>query len=65
MCFFKGGGGTNFEPVIKWLSGSSKKYDGCIFFTDGIGEAPEKNQRCKLLRVVAGGEGRNHLKFSR
>jgi predicted metal-dependent peptidase len=61
----KGGGGTSFEPVMKWLSGSSKKYDGCIFFTDGIAEAPETNPRCKLLWVVAGGEGGDHLKFGR
>ncbi len=61
----KGGGGTSFEPVMKWLSKSPKKYDGCIFFTDGIAAAPETNPRCKLLWVVAGGEGRDHLKFGR
>ncbi len=61
----KGGGGTSFEPVMKWLSESPEKYDGCIFFTDGIAEAPETNPRCKLLWVVAGGEGGDHLKFGR
>jgi len=60
----KGGGGTSFEPVMKWLSTSPKKYDGCIF-TDGVADAPETNPGCKLLWVVAGGEGGDHLKFGR
>jgi predicted metal-dependent peptidase len=61
----KGGGGTSFEPVMKWISTSPKKYDGCIFFTDGVADAPITNPGCKLLWVVAGGEGGDHLKFGR
>lgn len=61
----KGGGGTSFEPVMKWLSARPREFDGCIFFTDGIADAPITNPHCKLLWVIAGGDGGEHLKYGR
>jgi predicted metal-dependent peptidase len=50
-----GGGGTEFEPVFRWML-NQPKFDGCIYLTDGCGPAPATRPRCKLLWLVAGGE---------
>jgi predicted metal-dependent peptidase len=51
-----GGGGTEFEPVFRWMQ-SQAQFDGCLYLTDGCGPAPTTRPRCKLLWVVAAGEG--------
>jgi predicted metal-dependent peptidase len=61
----KGGGGTSFEPVMKWLKNTSTRFDGCVYLTDGFAEAPETKPPCKLLWVVSGGEGGEHLRYGR
>ena len=61
----KGGGGTSFEPVMKWLKNTSTRFDGCVYLTDGFSEAPETKPPCKLLWVVSGGEGGEHLRYGR
>jgi predicted metal-dependent peptidase len=61
----KGGGGTSFEPVMQWLKNARTRYDGCVYLTDGFAEAPETKPPCKLLWVVSGGEGGDHLKYGR
>ena len=50
-----GGGGTEFEPVFRWML-NQPKFDGCLYLTDGCGPAPTTRPRCKLLWLVAGGE---------
>lgn len=61
--YVKGGGGTSFEPIMQWLRSCGTRYDGCIYLTDGFADAPESKPPCKLLWVVSGGEGGDHLKF--
>lgn len=61
----KGGGGTSFEPVMQWLISSKIRFDGCVYLTDGFAEAPESKPPCKLLWVVSGGEGGEHLRFGK
>ena len=50
-----GGGGTEFEPVFRWMQDQSQ-FDGCLYLTDGCGPAPTTRPRCKLLWVVTSGE---------
>ena len=56
-----GGGGTEFEPVFRWML-TQPKFDGCLYLTDGCGPAPNTRPRCKLLWLVADGEV-NELPF--
>jgi len=63
--FVKGGGGTSFEPVMQWLERQGRHFDGCVYLTDGYADAPETKPPCKLLWVVVGGEGGDHLKFGK
>ena len=57
-----GGGGTEFEPVFRWML-NQPKFDGCIFLTDGCGPAPTTRPRCKLLWLVTGGDDMDDLPF--
>ena len=50
-----GGGGTEFEPVFRWML-NQPKFDGCLYLTDACGPAPTTRPRCKLLWLVAGGD---------
>jgi predicted metal-dependent peptidase len=61
--FVKGGGGTSFEPVMKWLKTKGQRFDGCVYLTDGFASAPETRPPCRLLWVLVGGPGGEHLKF--
>lgn len=63
--YVKGGGGTSFEPVMRWLINTTMRFDGCVYLTDGFGDAPESKPPCKLLWVVSGGEGGDHLRFGK
>jgi len=58
----EGGGGTEFEPVFRWML-NQPKFDGCIYLTDGCGPAPTTRPRCKLLWLVAGGGEVDELPF--
>jgi predicted metal-dependent peptidase len=49
----EGGGGTDFDPVFRWMEGQPK-FDGCLYLTDGEGPAPSIRPRCRLLWVVRG-----------
>ena len=60
-----GGGGTSFEPVMEWLREHPRRFDGCIYLTDGEAEAPETKPPCRLLWVVQGDGGGDHLRFGR
>lgn len=59
-----GGGGTEFEPVFRWMQDQSQ-FDGCLYLTDGQGPAPTTRPRCKLLWVITGGDedGGDQLPF--
>jgi predicted metal-dependent peptidase len=50
-----GGGGTEFEPVFRWMADQSQ-FDGLLYLTDGYGPAPTTRPRCKLLWVITGGD---------
>jgi predicted metal-dependent peptidase len=50
-----GGGGTDFEPVFRWMQ-KQRPFDGCLYLTDGFGGLPKTPPRCRLLWVVTGDE---------
>jgi predicted metal-dependent peptidase len=53
---FKGGGGTDFNPVMKWLRDNARKnIGGCIYLTDGFASRPTIDPRCKVLWVITPG----------
>jgi len=50
---FRGGGGTNFDPVMRWLyDHRSERFGGCIYLTDGCAPRPTINPRCAVLWVI-------------
>lgn len=51
----KGGGGTDFRPVIEIIEHSDAEFGGLIYFTDGIGTYPEEAPRFPVLWVLTGG----------
>jgi predicted metal-dependent peptidase len=57
----KGGGGTNFNPVIKWVN-QQLGYTGLIYFTDGYGPNSIKCKVPVLWCVYGPNENTNHLK---
>lgn len=65
--FIKGGGGTSFDPVFRYLkSRRFEKYDGCIYFTDGYANEPKIKPPCKVFWLITkGGKIGPHLKFGR
>ena len=62
-----GRGGTAFDPVFEWLnSNRMRRYDGCIYLTDGYARAPSIKPNCKMLWVVTSdGQVGEHLKHGR
>ncbi len=57
-----GGGGTSFDPVFAWLRSDEArtqphggKFDGCIYFTDGIGPFLKEKPDLKILWVFPPG----------
>lgn len=63
----KGGGGTSFDPVFSYLRKNRfKKYDGCIYLTDGYASEPKIKPPCKVFWVITkNGKKGNHLKYGR
>ncbi|MFY7668469.1 MAG: VWA-like domain-containing protein [Crocinitomicaceae bacterium] len=57
----KGGGGTNFNPVIEWVNQQSV-YTGLIYFTDGYGPNSVKCKVPVLWCVYGPNESTDHLK---
>lgn len=50
---FKGGGGTNFDPVMQWLRENRQEcFGGCIYLTDGYAPNPTIDPRCPILWVL-------------
>ena len=63
----KGGGGTSFDPVFSYLRKNRyKRYDGCIYLTDGNASEPTIKPPCKLFWVITKkGTIGSHLKYGR
>jgi predicted metal-dependent peptidase len=62
-----GGGGTLFDPVFAYISSNRyKRYDGCIYLTDGYAPEPIIKPPCKVLWCVTE-EGKigPHLKYGK
>lgn len=51
----KGGGGTDFRPVFRWIEENKPQTKLLIFFTDGYGEFPEDTNIRTLWCVSKGG----------
>ena len=41
------------------------RFDGCIYLTDGFADSPLIRPGCRVLWVLSGGEGGEHLSFGR
>jgi predicted metal-dependent peptidase len=63
--FVMGRGGTDFDPAFKWIRDSGLNFDGCIYLTDGYADSPKIRPGCRVLWVISGGEGGDHLTFGR
>jgi predicted metal-dependent peptidase len=51
---FPGGGGTDFRPVFAWLEHMDRRPDLLIYFTDALGEFPEREPVYPVLWLVKG-----------
>ncbi len=50
-----GGGGTSFDGALQWLRDQKeRRFDGCIYFTDGLAPAPQVRPPCPVLWVLCG-----------
>ncbi len=58
---FKGGGGTSFDPVVKWVN-KTPGYNGLIYFTDGYGPSPARCRVPVLWCIYGGMKDTSHLK---
>ena len=65
--YIQGGGGTSFDPVFKYINKERfKKYDGCIYLTDGYAPEPTVKPNCKVFWIITpDGLVGDHLKFGR
>ena len=50
----KGGGGTDFRPVFRWVEQQDMKPDTLIYFTDACGEFPDREPSYPTLWLVKG-----------
>jgi predicted metal-dependent peptidase len=49
----KGGGGTDFDPVMRWLRENRREcFGGCIYLTDGCAAKPTIDPVCPVLWVL-------------
>ena len=65
--YIQGGGGTSFDPVFSHINQERfKKYDGCIYLTDGDAPEPLIKPYCKVFWLITpGGTTGDHLKFGK
>jgi len=65
--YIQGGGGTSFDPVFEYINKERfKKYDGCIYLTDGYAPEPIVKPYCKVFWIITPeGIVGDHLKFGR
>ena len=58
---FKGGGGTSFTPVFKYLKDNPAELQILIYFTDGYGDTPEKPPYPVMWVITP--NGKNHISW--
>jgi len=58
-----GRGGTDFNPVFRYVRDQSA-YDGLIYFTDGLGPAPQLSIKIPILCAIFGPNDRSLLEWS-
>ncbi len=51
---FRGGGGTRFTPVFKWVEGEDVRPDLLVYFTDAEGQFPEREPPYPVIWLVKG-----------
>jgi predicted metal-dependent peptidase len=51
---FPGGGGTDFRPVFGWLENLDRRPDLLVYFTDALGEFPQREPVYPVLWLVKG-----------
>ena len=62
----KGRGGTLFDPAFEWLNNNRfRRYDACIYLTDGYAPKPSIRPYCKLLWVICPGGTSDSIDFGR
>jgi predicted metal-dependent peptidase len=49
-----GGGGTRFTPVFEWIEAGGARPDALVYFTDALGEFPEREPPYPVLWLVQG-----------
>lgn len=60
----KGGGGTDFRPVFKWLEENKPEVKAVVFFTDGYGNFPSEAPNYPTLWCLTEGAiDRDHIPF--
>ena len=57
-----GGGGTSFQPPVDMFLANRRKYEGLVYFTDGVCEIP-KNTPKETLWVVSSKGDHNRAKY--
>lgn len=51
---FKGGGGTDFQPVFDWVEQANRTPDLLVYFTDAQGRFPEQEPNLPVIWLVKG-----------
>jgi predicted metal-dependent peptidase len=51
---FPGGGGTDFRPVFAWIDRLGRTPDLLVYFTDAIGEFPDREPTIPVIWLVKG-----------
>ena len=52
-----GGGGTDFRPVFEWVARQGREPDLMLYFTDALGEFPQREPVFPVLWLVKGKAG--------
>jgi predicted metal-dependent peptidase len=64
--FLKGGRGTHFDPVFSYIKENRfKRYDGCIYLTDGYAPQPQVKPPCKVFWLLTPYGSSDALQFGR
>jgi predicted metal-dependent peptidase len=60
-----GRGGTAFDPVFAHLRADRRRWDGCLYLTDGCAPEPDIKPPCPLLWVITAGGRTDSTRFGR
>ena len=64
--FLEGGGGTSFDPVFNYIkSNRFKRFDGCVYLTDGYANEPTIVPPCKVFWLITPDGTTDNIKFGR